>query len=110
MSFDFNTFEEGTASPAAEAKPKVEPRVVERLRGTLRPADAPPDWQQPALRYEVTGKNAAEITKAQGRLNSIGRRYGVEFSVKTQRVEADGRAFIEAFAVPKRAPKPRGKR
>lgn len=105
MSFDFNAYEEVTASPAAPKQPKVEPRVVERLRVTLGT-----DPQQ-AVRYEVTGKNAAEITKAQGRLNSIGRRYGVEFSVKTQRVETgDGRTFIEAFAVAKRAPKPRSKR
>ena len=104
MSFDFNGFEEVTASPA-QARPRVEPRVVDKLRATLGT-----DPQQ-AVRYEVTGKTAAEITKAQGRLNSIGRRYGVEFSVKTQRVESgDGRTFIEAFAVTKRPAKPRGKR
>jgi hypothetical protein len=113
MSFDFNTFEMGTASPA-EVKPRVEPRVVDRLRATLRPTNAPPDWQQPALRYPVTGLSAADVTKAQGRLNAIGRRYNVEFSVKTQRVDEqrDGvtLTYIEAYAVPKRTSKPRGKR
>lgn len=103
MSFDVNSYEEVTASPAP-AKPRVEPKVVDKLRATLGTTP------QQAVRYDVTGKTASDISKAQGRLNSIGRRPGVEFSVKTQRIDNGGRTFVEAYAVAKRPAKPRGKR
>ncbi len=111
MGFDINKYTEGTASPVEPktSRAAASSAIVEKLRSTLKPTDAPEGWQQPSINYDATGADARQIAKAQGRLNAIGRRKGVEFSVQTQRVEKDGKTVIEAFAVPKRPSRPRKK-
>lgn len=88
--------------PAVRQTTRQQDPIVAKLRATLGT-----DPQQSEL-VICDGDDAAAVTKKQGRLNAIGRRNSVDFSVQTRRgALEDGRAAIWAWAVPKRAPKAR---
>lgn len=80
--------------PRMIGRAKPLPAIVAQLADTL--------GTDRALRKPLPGLSAKEVTRTQGKLNALGRRPSVPFSIETGRRMEDGVPVIYIRAIPKR--------
>lgn len=92
---DISTAEWPTFPPrGSAARRKPLPDIIGRLEPLLGTGQC--------LRVMLPGRDAKEVTKQQGRLNSLGRRSDVPFSIETGRKLEDDIPVLYVRPVPKR--------